>query len=122
MRNGTAAAYDVCMPTKEETAQRLADAHFHLDDGITRIFRVFEPHEDDAGAAVKLLEVNPMTTEVGISPVGFAADPARGVHHRVVEVSPAEHEQLGQGELTLPHGWTVGPELFPHALPLEVGR
>ena len=105
------------MPTKDETAQLLADAHFRLDQGITRIFRIVEPNEANDLRPVKLLEVNPMTTEVGISPVGLTADPARGVFYSVVviEISPNEFERLQRGQLMLPHDWQLGPELFPHA-------
>jgi hypothetical protein len=105
------------MPTKNETAQLLAEAHFRLDQGITRIFRINEPDESNNLRPVKLLEVNPMTTEIGISPVGMTADPAHGVFHSsvVVELSPREFDQLQRGELTLPHGWRLGEELFPHA-------
>src|SRR5438128_1127748 len=88
------------MPTKDETAQLLADAHFRLDQGITRIFRIVEPDESSGSRPVKLLEVSPMTTEVGISPVGMTADPARGVLHSsvVIEISPNEFERLQRGE------------------------
>jgi hypothetical protein len=104
------------MPTKDETARLLADAHFRLDQGITRIFRVVEADESDSSRPVKLLEVNPMTTEVGISPVGMTADPRRGVFHSsvVIEISPDEFECLQRGELKLPDNWRVGEELFPH--------
>jgi hypothetical protein len=105
------------MPTKDETAQLLADAHFRLDQGITRIFRIVERDEGNPERPVKLLEVNPLTPEVGISPVGMTADAARGVFYSsvVVEISPAEFDQLRRGELRLPHGWTVGSELLPHS-------
>lgn len=106
------------MPTKNETAQFLADAHFGLDEGIARIFRVLAPGESDGdGLPVKLLEVNPGTPEVGISPVGMAADPSRGVHHGsvIIEISPAELDRLQNEELTLPHGWRVAVELRPRA-------
>jgi hypothetical protein len=105
------------MPTKDETAQLLADAHFRLDQGISRIFRIVEPDESNDLRPVKLLEVSYMTTEVGISPVGMTADPARGVFHAsvVIEISPNELDRLQRGELELPHNWTLGAELFPHA-------
>ena len=106
------------MPTKYDTAELLADAHFELDQGITRIFRVLARGEIDGDRLpVKLLEVNPVTPEVGIAPVGMTADPARGVFHAsvVIEVSPGEFERLQRGELSLPHGWQVADELFPHA-------
>ncbi len=103
------------MPTKDETAQVLADAHFRLDEGIARIFRIVELQEADESRPVKLLEVNPMTTEAGIMPVGMGADPGRGVFHSsvVVEISPEEFDRLERGELHLPRDWERGQELFP---------
>jgi hypothetical protein len=103
------------MPTKDETAQLLADAHFNLDQGVTRIFRIDGPDETADHTPVKLLEVNPQTTEAGIMPIGFAADARRDVFHAsvVIEVTPAEFGRVARGELRLPHGWVVGRELFP---------
>lgn len=106
------------MPTKNDTAQFLADAHFRLDEGIARIFRVLAQGESEGDRLpVKLLEVSPSTPEVGISPVGMAADPGRGVHYAsvVIEVSPAEFDRVQNGELSLPPGWQVAEELRPLA-------
>jgi hypothetical protein len=109
--------YNRSMPTKDQTAQLLADAHFRLDQGITRIFRIIEPDESANSKSVKLLEVNPMTTEVGIQPVGLSADPSRQIFYActIVEISPNEFDRLQRGELKLPHGWRLGEELMPHA-------
>jgi hypothetical protein len=103
------------MPDKDETAQRLADAHFRLDQGVSRIIRIVEPDESNNAKPVKLLEVNSMTPEAGILPVAMTADPDRGVPFTsvVVEVTPAEFDRLTRGELRLPHGWQLGNELFP---------
>ena len=105
------------MPTKDETARFLADAHFMMDHGITRIFRIVETDESNDTRPVKLLEVNPMTIEAGIPPVGMTADPAHSVFYSsvVVEITPNEYERLIHGELELPHGWRLGPELLPRA-------
>jgi len=102
------------MPTKEQTAQALANAHFALDEDLTHIFRVIEPDEINPLRPVKLLEICSSTPEMGISPVGFNADPARGIFHPsvIIEVSPAEYDRLQRGELTLPHKWTISEELF----------
>jgi hypothetical protein len=101
-------------PTKEQTAQLLADAHFQVDPRITRIFRVEGPNESASLVPVKLLEVSSDTPELGISPVGMAADPAHGIFYSsiIIEVTPRELERLKNGELELPHGWRLGPELF----------
>ena len=103
------------MRTKDETARLLADEHFRLDEAVTHIFRVVEPDEINPLRPVKLLEVNSMTPEVGISPVGLGADPVRGVFYAsvVIEVSPGEFDRLRLGELSLPAGWRLGDELFP---------
>ena len=102
------------MPDKNDTAQLLADAHFQMDEAITRIFRVLEPDESDAQGSVKLLEVNPLTAETGVMPIGLPADPSRGIPYPtvIVEVSPGEFERLVSGELRLPRGWTLGHELY----------
>jgi hypothetical protein len=103
------------MPTKDETAQSLADSHFALDDGVRRIFRILESDEGNDLRPVKLLEVSATTTEAGISPVGFSADPARNVFYSsvIIEVSPKEIESLQRGKLQLPYDWRLGDELFP---------
>ncbi|HTW93697.1 MAG TPA: hypothetical protein VMD30_02815, partial [Tepidisphaeraceae bacterium] len=90
---------------------------FQLDQGITRIFRIIEANENDPSRPVKLLEITPMTAEVGIQPVGFRADPSRRVFHSstVVEITPGEFDRLQHGELQLPQGWELGEELLPHA-------
>jgi len=100
-------------PTKDETAQLLANAHFRLDGEVSRIFRIRAPDEDRELTPVKLLEVNESTPEVGIRPVGMAADPARGVFYPsiIVEISPRELGYLLGGELRLPPGWELGPEM-----------
>jgi hypothetical protein len=110
--------------TKDETAQALAEAHFQLDEAITRIFRVVEEDEDDADAPLKLLEVNSATTEAGIMPVGMNADPARGVPYRsvIIEITPEELERIQRHELALPHGWELAAELTRHDTPVRAGR
>lgn len=102
------------MLTKDQTAQFLADAHFRLDQGVSRVFRVLESDEKDDHKPLKLLEVNEMTSEAGIMPIAMPADPGRGIDYFVVviEVSPGEFERLNRGELQLPHGWTLVHELF----------
>ena len=101
-------------PNKDQTAQMLADAHFRLDSGISRIFRVEERGENANLTPIKLLEVNSETPEVGISPVGMTADPARGIYYPsiIIEITPRELERLRGGELTLPNDWQLGAELY----------
>jgi hypothetical protein len=105
------------MRTKEETAQILSDAHFGLDEGIDRIFRIVEEDESNPKRPVKLLEVNPLTTEAGILPIGMNADPSRMIDHPVViiEITPEEFGRLARGLLHLPDGWKLADQLFPSA-------
>jgi hypothetical protein len=101
-------------PTKEQTAQMLADAHFQVDPTITRIFRVEAPNESASLVPVKLLEVSSSTPELGISPVGMAADPAHGIFYSsiIIEITPRELERLNNREMSLPHDWRLGAELY----------
>ena len=99
------------MRTKDETARMLADFHFQIDQGV---FRVIGNDEANDEKPVKLLEVNDQTPEAGIMPLGMPAAPDRDVHYStiIIEITPGEFEQLQRGELTLPHGWKLGEELF----------
>ncbi len=103
------------MLSKDQTAQRLVDAHFGLDEGVLRIFRMVEVDESDVGKPIKLLEINDMTPESGILPIAMTADPSHEVYYAsvVVEITPHEFERLVAGKLSLPNGWTLGAELFP---------
>ncbi len=101
-------------PTKDQTAQMLADAHFRLDTGISRIFRVEESGENANLTPIKLLEINSDTPEVGISPVGMTADPARGIYYPsiIIEITPRELERVRNGQLFLPNNWQLGSEFY----------
>lgn len=74
------------MLTKEQAAHLLADAHFRLDHGISRIFRLVGPRELEIADPVKLLEINSMTPEDGIMPVALGASPGRGIPYRRVAI------------------------------------
>jgi hypothetical protein len=102
------------MASKDQTAQYLADAHFSLDQGTLRIFRLLEQDETNDLRPVKLLEVNSMTPEVGVSPIGFSADPSHGILYSsvIIELSPTEFDQFVAGQLKLPQDWQLGTELF----------
>ncbi|MGB7160850.1 MAG: hypothetical protein WBD40_22495 [Tepidisphaeraceae bacterium] len=105
--------------TKDQTAQVLADAHFQLEDGISRIFRIRAQDENGEHSPLRLLEVNDATIEAGVMPVGLGADPSRGVFYPtvIVELSPGEYEKLERGELALPHDWQLAEELYPSCQP-----
>src|SRR5206468_1905837 len=89
-KNGYNVVLRFKMLTKDETAQLLADVHFRLDQGTQRVFRVVAADESDESSPLKLLEVNDMTPEVGIMPIGMPAAPHRDVHYSsvIIEITP----------------------------------
>lgn len=99
-------------PSKDTVAERLADAHFDIESGIARIFRLIGPREEDPRDPVKLLEVNENTVATGIVPVGFGPHAAGGIVYPsiIVEITPEEFERLREGQLLLPDGWVLGRE------------
>lgn len=103
------------MPDKHETARRLAELHFLLEPGITRIYRLegVDGVESSPEEPVKLLEVNEETIPSGILPLGFDAIPEQGVDYPtiIIEVTPEEFEDLRHGRLSLPRGWQIAEEL-----------
>jgi hypothetical protein len=103
------------MSIQEETARKLAQAHYFYEPGISRIFRLSGSAEAEARPhePVKLLEINENTVEAGIMPIGFDACPGIGIPlpSVIVEVTPDEFEQVRQGRLRLPEGWEIREEL-----------
>lgn len=97
---------------KDDTARRLAEAHYAVEPGIAQIFRIQAPPEleADPDEPVKLLEINEDTVACGIMPLGFAADPAQRIDYPLilVELTPAEFEDVKSGRLALPEGWRLG--------------
>ena len=99
---------------KREVARRLADAHRIFEPSIVRIVRIETPSEEDEAEPVKLLEVNPDTTELGeIMPVVFGAAEGVPFPSVVVEVTPGEFEKLQSRAIELPPGWSLGETLYP---------
>ena len=103
------------LPDKGAVAQRLAQAHYSVEPGVMRIFRVVgdAAQENDPREPIKLLEVNSDTVPAGILPVYFGPHNASGILYPsvVIEVTPEEYELISRGQLTLPNGWALGPEL-----------
>jgi hypothetical protein len=101
------------MPDKNEVAELLAAAHREAEPCITRIVRLLNGLEAEAGEPVKLLEVNPATSPSGVLPIAFSPDPPSVPFPSVVvEVTPEEFERIERGQLPLPGNWTLGPTLF----------
>jgi hypothetical protein len=103
------------VPPKDDVARLLAQAHFSVEPGVLRIFRVVSDaaRENDPREPIKLLEVNSDTVPAGILPVYFGPHNASGILYPsvVIEVTPEEYEAISHGRLTLPNGWVLGPEL-----------
>jgi hypothetical protein len=100
---------------KLATAISLAKAHFRVEPNLKHVFLLEPINEGDPGDPIKLLEVVEGTLESGIMPVGFAADPARGIEYPVyiVELSPREYRDLRGKPLRFDErDWTVGQELL----------
>ncbi|GAC1339892.1 MAG: hypothetical protein NVSMB14_05940 [Isosphaeraceae bacterium] len=104
------------MSSKDEEARKLAESHYRIEPGMTRIFRVKGNSETEASAnePIKLLEVNENTIACGILPLKFDPEPENGLSSStvIVEVTPEEYDQIACGNLELPHDWTLG-ELLP---------
>ena len=91
------------MPVRE-TALELVQAHREVEPNLLRV--VFYPDPQDR--EVRLVEVVEGSPSAGEAlPFRFARDEAGGVPYPVVivELSPAEFEQLERGHLRLPEGW-----------------
>jgi hypothetical protein len=98
---------------KLETAKKLAKAHFGVEPNLKSIHLIEPFNAQDPSDPIKLLEVVEGTIERGIEPIGFTADPARGIEYPsiIVEVSPAEYETfLRDGKLGY-LDWSIGTEL-----------
>ncbi len=103
-------------PPKGEVANALAQAHYTVEPGIRVIARILEQDnrdEEAPGNPIKLLEANEDTTAEGIIPIFFPPDAASGVSYPsvVIEVTPAEYEEIRQRQLSLPNGWRLGEEI-----------
>lgn len=108
------------MPTKEVVAKKLAKAHVKIDPGIKIVVRVLGADEDDQGAPVKLLEVNPETFASGIIPISLgAAPPEIPFPSVVIEVTEREYDKIRNQTLRLPNGWKLGDVLHS---PIPPGR
>jgi hypothetical protein len=110
--------------SKQAVAQRLAEAHYAIEPGIERIIRLLafsSEQEEDPREPVKLLEVNPATTAVGIRPVFFGPHAASGIFYPsvIVEVTPEEYRQIRGKSLPLPNGWQLNHE---YAKPAPAGQ
>ncbi len=102
-------------PTKEEVTRMLAEKHYAVEAGITHIFRLRGEAAVEMSPAepIKLLEVNADTIPSGVMPLYFGPALASGISYPsvIIEVTPAEFQQIQTHELDLPEGWALGEEL-----------
>jgi hypothetical protein len=101
--------------TKLATAKFLAKSHFKADPGLREVYLLEPVNEHDPNDPIKLLEVVKGTLERGVEPIGFAADPGRGIDYPVwiVELSPKEYRGIREKTLHFgQHVWTVGEQLL----------
>jgi gamma-glutamyl phosphate reductase len=99
-------------PLKDDVAQRLADAHYALEAGISDIYRVTAPiGEELPNEPIKLLEVNRQTVPMGVVPVYFG--PGENVPYPsvIIDITPQEFAALNRRELSLPNGWRISARL-----------
>jgi hypothetical protein len=103
--------------SKDQAVRHLAGLHYQIEPGLSRVFRLHAVGDVESRPEepIKLLEVNACTVPLGIMPLGFGPLPAAGIDYPsiIVEVTPEEFERIGLGELTLPHGWTLGEVIAP---------
>jgi hypothetical protein len=103
--------------SKNAVAQRLAEAHYAVEPGIELIVQLLATpdREADPKEPIKLLEVNQNTTAEGIHPVFFGPHAPSGIFYPsvIVEVTPAEYEQIERDPTSLPNGWRLDRELGP---------
>jgi hypothetical protein len=101
--------------SKLETAESLAKGHFRVEPNLKHI-HLIEPMDDhDPNDPIRLLEVVEGSIERGIEPIGFTADPARGIEYPciIVEISPAEYDSVRNGKVRFAdRDWTIGRELL----------
>jgi RNA polymerase subunit RPABC4/transcription elongation factor Spt4 len=94
---------------REEVARALANKHYEIESGLSQIFWVSAPKEDESGksAPIKLLEINQNTVSSGVMPLHFGASPARGIPYPsiIIEVTPSEFTKIQSSQLKLPSGW-----------------
>lgn len=99
---------------KLATARSLAQAHLRVDPGVQSVFLLEPLEEDNPHSPIKLLEVVEGTLEGDALPVGFTADPARGIDYpvQIIEISPREYSEIVSGQLRVYEDmWTIGERL-----------
>ncbi len=99
------------MRSKDQEADRIAQAHYRVEEGMIRIFRLRGTTEQEANEnePIKLLEINRFTVPSGIVPIYFGPAPRTDwcFPMAIVEVTPEEFEQIQSKEIELPNDWSI---------------
>jgi hypothetical protein len=101
--------------SKMETAKSLAEGHFRVDPYLRHVHLIEPMDEQDPKDPIRLLEVVEGTLAMGIEPIGFPADSARGIEYpsMIVEISPDVYENVRTGIIRFAdRDWTIGTELL----------
>jgi hypothetical protein len=101
--------------SKLETAKSLAKGHFRVEPYLKHVHLIEPMDEQDPNDPIRLLEVVEGTIERGIEPIGFTADPARGIEYAsvIVEISPEEYKTVRNDGFRFENrDWTIGRELL----------
>jgi hypothetical protein len=95
-------------PSKDEVARELVAAHFKVEPGLRRVYRILSDKEADPAEPIKLLEVNASTVSTGsVEPFAFAPTKDTPFPMVIAEVSPEELAGLEEKRLPLPAGWSL---------------
>jgi hypothetical protein len=101
--------------SKLETAENLAKGHFRVEPNLKHVYLIEPMDDQDPNDPIRLLEVVEGTLANDIFPIGFTADPARGIEYPsvIVEISPALYRTVRHGKVRFAdREWTIGRELL----------
>jgi hypothetical protein len=107
------ALVNTAVPSKDQVADTLAQAHYTVELGIQQIIRLLSAEEQDDSEPIKLLVVNANTVPGGIQPLFFGPQNANGILYpsMIIEITPEEYQQLQAGALRLPNNLRLGQEI-----------
>ncbi|HAH43755.1 hypothetical protein [Gimesia sp.] len=94
---------------RDSWASWYAQEHLKTDPGIEKIF--YLPTNADA-REIRFVEINTLSgdrTEDSLEPIDFGIDTGTENAHRlfVLDVTPAQWQQIQSDNLSLPNGWSL---------------
>jgi len=101
---------------REEMARYYSGRHLHADEGIRSIYYL---PRDAPDREIRLLEVNDLIAErdaCPLEPIDFGVDVGSENSHAllVLDVTPAQWEDIRSDRLALPPGWTLEGSIQLH--------